>query len=85
MKKYVIRLGSCRGDGLYLVHANDFDVWTFTNNQRKATRVTSLYAADVTAEGIGDARVVRVRRRKPNRCPHCDRECGNRKVCDVCL
>lgn len=32
MRQYVIRLGSCRGDGLYFLRAQDADEWVLTAN-----------------------------------------------------
>lgn len=61
--RYVIRLGSMRGDGLYVRAAVDVDEWVVTSSQRGALRFSGLYAADICAEGIGDARIVRLSRR----------------------
>lgn len=63
MRQYLVRTSSMRGDGLYLIRAQDVDEWVLTSSQRKATRFTSLYNADVAADAFPDARVVRVRRR----------------------
>lgn len=60
MRRYVVRLGSFRDDGLYLVREVDVDEWQFSTLQRRARRWKSLYQAEVVAEQIGDARVVRL-------------------------
>lgn len=61
MRQYVVRTSSCREDGLYFVRAQDVNEWVLTSSQRKATRFTSLYNADVAADSFPDARVVRLR------------------------
>lgn len=45
---------SMRADGLYLRCAIDVDEWVVTSTQRAALRFSSLYAADICADGIGD-------------------------------